>query len=80
MSNPVQPAGQRMSLADRAAVSCQHQKRGLKSVLGVLLVLQNAAARSQYHRAVPINQLGKRRLIAPGDESIQQLVVSEPPR
>ena len=47
-----QPAGHRLRVADRAGLPGQHQEGGLEGVLGVLVVVQHAAADAQHHRAV----------------------------
>src|SRR5262249_10912268 len=44
VSDAIEPVAQRLTLVDRAGLARQDQERGLESVLGVLLVLEDAPA------------------------------------
>ena len=54
--NPVQPACDRIELADRSSLLDQHQKRGLKRVFRVLEMAQDVAADPQHHGPMPRDQ------------------------
>ena len=53
------------------------QERRLEGVFDVVRIVEPAAADSQNHRAVPCDQFRKGRLIAVGEESLQELALAE---
>src|SRR5205823_14523145 len=71
----VQPAGDGIPPADGAGLPCQHQERGLKPVLGVVVVAQGAAASCPHHRPVPLHQDRERRLVVLGGVATEQVAV-----
>jgi hypothetical protein len=75
MCDSMKPGGQRVALADRAGPPGQNQKSGLKSILGVLLVLQYMPAYTQDERTVPIDKDGEGRLVASPLKLLQQLLI-----
>jgi hypothetical protein len=77
IGNLVEPAAQTFLVANGASPARQHQEGGLEGVLGVLLVAKDAAAQTQDHGPVPLNQGGKGRLIAVTSEALEQLAVAE---
>ena len=80
----VQPRGERVAAADRARPGRQHQKGGLKRVVGLVAILQCRAADPHHHFSMPRQERGKRELgrgvigIAPGGKSLEQLAVVQP--
>lgn len=54
--NPVQPACDRIKLADRSTLLDQHQKSGLESVFRILKTAQDVAADPQHHGPMPRDQ------------------------
>jgi hypothetical protein len=40
-------------------------------------IIQNVLTNAQHHRAMPVHQRGKSRLILPADELAQQLAVAQ---
>jgi len=54
-------AGERRDFADRRGLPGPHEERGLKGVLGILIVAQDIAANAPDQPPVPPHQLGKRR-------------------
>ena len=79
VGGPVEPAGQRLALADRMDVPRQDKEGRLKSVLGVLLVAQHPPADAQHQRPVAFHEAGKGVLIAVRREVVQELAVSPVP-
>jgi hypothetical protein len=59
----------------RPGLARQRQKRGLKSVCGILLVIKPAPAHAQHHCPVTPHQHCEGAVILPGRESLQQLPV-----
>jgi hypothetical protein len=55
----------------------EHKERGLEGIFGICLVAQDAAAHPQHHRSVPAQKRLKRRLLAPGEECVEQLPVGQ---
>src|SRR5438132_12193235 len=59
----------------RARFAHKHQEGGLEGVFGIARVSEDAVTDSQYHRAMPLNQRCKGRLIPPGEELLQELPI-----
>ena len=72
VSDPVQPGPQRVPAADRPGLAEQQHEGGLERVIGGVRVLQHGLAGVQHQRPVPRHQRGERRLVAAGDEPLQQ--------
>ncbi len=72
----MEPTGQSGLVSQGSSITGQHEKRGLESVLGVLLMPQHAAADVQHHRPVAANEGGEGDFIAAVGESVQQLFVA----
>ena len=51
--NPVQPASDRIELANRSALLEEHQKRGLECVFRIVETAQDVAANPQDHGPMP---------------------------
>jgi hypothetical protein len=77
IGDAVQPARERIGLANGGRVPRQHQKRGLERVLGVLFVVQHLPADPQDQGTVPLHQGSKRSLLAAGGKALQQLAVGQ---
>src|SRR5262249_14232045 len=58
----------------------EHEKGGLKRIVGRLRASENTPAHAQHHAAVSLQQRRKRRLISIQREVLQQLPVAEPLR
>jgi hypothetical protein len=72
----MKPGGQRIQLADRAGLSGENQKSGLKRILCILLVPEHVPAHTQNERTVPIDQNGEGGLIAASLKLLQQLLIA----
>src|SRR5262249_59110062 len=64
-------------LAQRPGLARQHQKRGLKGVLGLLLMAERISANPPDEPTVPADQGGESRLIAVHDKALEQLAVAK---
>jgi hypothetical protein len=76
ISGTVEPTSQGALVAQGGGVADEHEKRGLESVLSVLLVAQDAATDAHHHRTVPANERSERDFIAASGESVQQLLIA----
>src|SRR5207244_11430712 len=56
----VQPVAQDSPPGEGSGLADEHHKGGLKGVLGVMNVVQNAAADAQHHRPVPADRKSTR--------------------
>jgi hypothetical protein len=64
-------------LRDGCRLADEDDEGGLERVFGVV-VDQMAAADAPHHRAVPVDEGGKGRLVAPIDVTTEQLAVAKP--
>jgi hypothetical protein len=74
------PARYGRTAPDRPGPACEHQKNGLKRIVGVVRIAQNTPADPENHRAVADHQLFKGRLgrlIAPQDKPVQELRIGQ---
>jgi hypothetical protein len=69
----VEPARDGLPFADGTGPARQDEERGLKGVLGILFLTQDAAAEVEHHRAVPPHQQLERRLVAPTGKAVKQI-------
>ena len=74
--HPVQPARQRVTLPDRSGRPGQDEERGLKSVLGIVMIAQDRMTDPLDHGPVPFQQRRERQLVTPGHEHLQQVPVA----
>jgi hypothetical protein len=72
----VQPATHCIALFDGASFADQDQDPGLKGVLGIVGVVQDALAHAQHHASLSPHQRRERSLIALAQEVLQQLPIS----
>jgi hypothetical protein len=80
--NPVQPACQALAADYGCSFACQNQKGCLKSILGIVGVIQYTPADSHNHGAVAIDQDRERQLsglIPATDELVEQTTIVEVP-
>src|SRR5262249_13651761 len=70
-----QPVPEPFGLSDRPGLACQHQKRGLESVLGVLLLTQYPPAHAHDQRTVSMHERRKGLLIPGARKAIEQIGV-----
>jgi hypothetical protein len=70
----VQKGSQRLRSAQRLGFPHQDQKRGLESVFGVLIVVEQSAAHAPHQRRMTMHQRLKRCFIAAG-VSAKQLAI-----
>src|SRR5262249_42604068 len=61
----------------RGGFACQNDERRLKSIFGVLDLMQDAPADAQHHRAVPPHQLFEGHLVLRAHEAIEELAVGQ---
>jgi hypothetical protein len=73
----VEPTGQRLLLANGRGVLAQHQKRRLKRVLGIGMVVEHVPAHAQDELPVPGYQRAERRFIVTDDEALEELAVGQ---
>ena len=77
VSDAIEPAAQRTVHApDRAGLPQQHQECRLEDVLGIIGIVQNAAANGQDCPPVPVHQRLERGGIALGDKPVPQLGIT----
>jgi hypothetical protein len=75
MGYPVQPTADGSPLTYRTRLAGKQQEGGLKSVLGVVVTLQNSATDAQHHRSVAPQQDGEGRLFTPVSKAREQFAV-----
>ena len=73
----MKPTGERHRLANGRRIARQHQKRRLKSVLGICFPAQDASANLQHQIAMTTHQHGERGFIPPFDEAMHQVGVRQ---
>ncbi len=73
----MQPGADPAAGPDGIAASNEDEKSGLKGVVGVVGVLEDAAADAQDHRAVPTHQLGEGGVVAAQQEKVEEIPVGE---
>ena len=73
----VEPGSQYVALADRPGLLDQDQEGGLKGVGDVVRVIQDAPADAQDHRPMPMEDRLEGRLVAMGEESLQELSLGQ---
>jgi hypothetical protein len=71
----VQPAGERLTTADRPGLAHQGEESGLEGVLGIVGTIQDAVAGTQHQPLVPPDQQLESVRVALGQEAFQQLGV-----
>ncbi len=64
MGDAMQPAAQGVGDVQRAGLAGQDEERGLKGILGVVLVAQDSKARGCDHRAMSRHQAREGRSVA----------------
>jgi hypothetical protein len=67
-----EPPANRTRGAGGGEARCQDEERGLKRIIGRAGPNQPTAD-AIYHRSVPMHELGKGVLVAPGREAVEQL-------
>jgi hypothetical protein len=72
----VQPTGNGIGLSDGLGLACQYKERGLEDILGIVLVLNDALTDTQDHRAMPVHQSCKCRLVILDCEALQKGTIS----
>jgi hypothetical protein len=77
VGDAVQPTAERIPLANGAGLASQDEKSGLKGVLGILRVSQDAAARVKHHRAVTLNERREGGFRTLGQKLFQQLLIRQ---
>src|SRR5262249_55961710 len=75
--DPEQPVPHRLPSRDGCCLADEDDEGGLEGILGVV-VAQMAAADAPHHRAVPVDEGGKGRVVAPIDVTTEQLAVAKP--
>ena len=73
----VQPTADRITFANGTRFLGENQERGLKCILGVAGVLQDAAANTVDHLPMPLNQSGEGTFIPVGPEAVEQLTIGQ---
>ena len=73
----VEPGPQHVALADRPGLLDQDQERRLEGIGDVVRIVQDAPADAQHHRPVPMEDRLERRLVAMGEESLQELGLAQ---
>ena len=68
VSHLVEPASYRLTLADGSSLADKDEEGGLEGVLGILLMIQDAAAYVEDHGSMPPNQHFEGRLVARDSE------------
>jgi hypothetical protein len=55
----------------------EHEKRGLKSIFGIMPVVQDMPADAEHERPMPPHERLERRRIAPRREMLEELIVRQ---
>ncbi len=77
MRYSIKPAAHSLPPVNRAGPSREDKKNGLKDILGVVQVVQDALAHAQHHRSMPSQQGCEGILIPESDEALQELMVRQ---
>lgn len=77
VSHLVEPAADRVAFADGRGLASKHQEGDLEGILGLMVVVQDALAEAEDHRAMPPDQHLEGGLVALADELLQQLGVRQ---
>jgi hypothetical protein len=72
------PTGQRIRAANGVGLLSENQEGGLEGVLGVLLVAEDTPADAPHPWPMPAQEFSKRPLLAPADETFEQLSIGQP--
>src|SRR5262249_11522006 len=75
LRNAVQPVAHQVFLKNGPGLAQKDQKRGLESVLGILMVLQKSSADAPNHGPMTLHQGFERSLIAVAKEIVEQFAV-----
>jgi hypothetical protein len=75
ISDAIEPISQGRWIADRPGFLQEDEKRRLKSIVGLVGILEEAAANTQHHRAVPFQKRGEGSLVFAADEKVQEVRV-----
>src|SRR5262245_7393965 len=76
VSDAVQPVGDHLARPNGSGLLYEHEKRGMKSILGPVMLAQHPAANAEHHRPMPAHQSFERRLIARIDKRLQELRIA----
>src|SRR5262249_20947978 len=71
-----EPVTDAIARAHRVCFSCEDQESRLKGVFGVCLVPERPPANAEHHGTVSADECCECRLVAVGQETVQQLTVS----
>ncbi len=77
IGDAVQPAAHRFGATQRSRFAAEDEKDGLKSILGVVGIVQDTLTDAQHHRSMPPHQRRESVLIAPGGEALDQFAVRQ---
>jgi hypothetical protein len=77
VGHPVEPVGDHSTGPDGSRLTHKDKKRGLKSVLRVVIAPQDPAAHAPNHRAMPPHEGRQSRLMTVVDEVVQQLPIGQ---
>ena len=75
--NAVQPGGKRAANPERSRLSREDQERGLKRILGIMVVAKHGMADSQDRAPVPDDEGFKCRFIPSGRKPLDKLLVAQ---
>src|SRR5262249_4986264 len=75
VSHAVQPTHEGLVSPERNGLLAEYEKRGLKRVFGVVLILEDSPGKAPHHWAVAPQHCSNRGLIAFVDEALQQLAI-----
>jgi hypothetical protein len=77
VGDTVQPAADRLLLANRLRFSGKNEKRSLERVLGILFVVQHMATNIPNQPAVPVHEHFKSGVVALANKTLQQLGIAQ---
>ncbi len=77
MGHTIQPAAYGFAFANRLAFADENQKRGLKSIFGIVQVEQHAPAQAPHQRTVSLQQGGEGGLIVAQSEALQKDAIAQ---
>ena len=72
VGNAVEPGPDAVAVADDRSAADQDEEGGLEGILDVVLVAEEPAADAQDHRSVPGHERSQGRLVAAGDEPLEE--------
>jgi hypothetical protein len=77
VSHAIQPVTDHLSRHNGSCLAEENKKGGLKSILGIVMVVEDPTANAPHHRTMPPHQGGNRCFFASANKALQKLPISQ---